>query len=538
MKYHVAHIHTSFAEEWQADVFNQQLFDLGFDTIDGEDAYIPTEQWEVHQSEIETLCADTPGVSLRSVEPCPDEDWNATWEAEHPVEEMALGVRIIPHCAFGAGHHETTSMLVETLMKSDLSGKRVLDHGTGTGILAIYAKRLGAAEVIAVDIDEKSVENAEENAALNNEHIFVRLGHTVPDDVAPLDLILANIHRNIILDNMKAYAQALAPNGELWISGFYDSDCDALINEANRHGLTLIETTTNNEWRMIRFVKKGEPKTHFALVTGASSGMGLEFAKQLALRDYNLLIVSNEEAIHDAAEKIRTEVNRINLKRAGAKAPNGGSHKPKAGVHIIPLVMDLGQQSSARELYDYTHAHGIEIEVLVNNAGVYHDRDILDDSEAFTSLIMNLHMYTPAMLCYLFGQDMKARGKGYILNVCSVTAKMAAQRLGTYGSTKAFLNNFTRALHIELKPYGVYVTNVSPGAVDTGLYSIRPWMTKLGKVLGIIASPQALVRRALRALFRGRSKVTIPAVFWHFLTFLILLIPTCVLRLIRRLKLF
>ena len=143
-------------------------------------------------------------------------------------------------------------------------------------------------------------------------------------------------------------------------------------------------------------------------------------------------------------------------------------------------------------------------------------------------------MYTPAMLCYLFGQDMKARRKGYILNVCSVTSKIAAQRLGTYGGTKAFLAHFTRALHIELRKYGVHVTNVSPGAVDTGLYSIKPWLTKLGKAFGIIVSPQTLVRRGLRAMFRGRAKVTVPAVFWHCLTTIIQCIPTGVLRLIRR----
>ena len=259
-------------------------------------------------------------------------------------------------------------------------------------------------------------------------------------------------------------------------------------------------------------------KKHFALVTGASSGMGLEFAKQLAQRGYNLLIVSNVPEIHDAAEQIKSSI--FNL---------------QSSIEVIPLVMDLGQQSSARELYNYAHEHDIEVEVLVNNAGVYHDRDILDDSEGFTSLIMNLHMYTPAMLCYLFGQDMRERRKGYILNVCSVTSKMAAQRLGTYGGTKAFLCHFTRALHIELRKYGVHVTDVSPGAVDTGLYSIPTFMTKIGKCLGIIVSPQTLVRRGLRALFHGRAKTTIPTVFWQVLCFIILLIPTCLLRLIRRL---
>ena len=152
----------------------------------------------------------------------------------------------------------------------------------------------------------------------------------------------------------------------------------------------------------------------YAIVTGASSGIGYSFAEQLLKRGYNLLIVSNVKEIEDAAKRLQ----------------DGSTN-----LQVVPLQMDLGKQGSARELYDYTHAHGMEIEVLVNNAGVYHDKDILDDSEGFTSLIMNLHMYTPAMLCYLFGQDMKQRGKGYILNVCSVTSKMAAQRLGTYGGT-------------------------------------------------------------------------------------------------------
>ena len=255
-------------------------------------------------------------------------------------------------------------------------------------------------------------------------------------------------------------------------------------------------------------------KTHFALITGASSGIGLEFARQLARKGYNLLIVSNVIGIHTAAQELR------------AAYP---------AIEVISLVMDLSRQESARELYEYTHAQDIEIEVLVNNAGVYHDRDILDDSEGFTSLILNLHMYTPAMLCYLFGQEMRARKHGYILNVCSVTSRIVAQRLGTYASTKSFLAAFTRSLHIELKPYGVYVTDVSPGAVDTGLFSIPQWVTKAGKALGIIASPEMLVRRALRALFHGRSRVVIPTVFWHILMFVIMLIPTCVLRLIRRL---
>ena len=250
MRYHCLHIETRFAEEWQADVFNQQICELGMDTIDGNAYYIPSEVWEANRAEIESLCAETEGATLLSVEECPDENWNAMWEAEHPKMELPLGITIVPHCAFGAGHHETTSMMIESLMGTDLTGKKVLDHGTGTGVLAIFAKRLGAESVIAVDIDEKSVENAQENAALNGEIIEVRLGSTPPE--GPYDLILANIHRNILLANMPAYAANLTPKGELWLSGFYESDCAALQEAAEAEGLRVTDVLARHEWRMMR----------------------------------------------------------------------------------------------------------------------------------------------------------------------------------------------------------------------------------------------------------------------------------------------
>ena len=254
MRYHCLHIETRFAEEWQADVFNQQICELGVDTIDDDAYYIPSEVWETNRAEIESLCAETEGATLRSAEECPDENWNATWEAEHPKMELPMGITIVPHCAFGAGHHETTSMMIESLLGTDLTGKKVLDHGTGTGVLAIFSKRLGAESVIAVDIDEKSVENAQENAALNGENIEVRLGSTPPE--GPYDLILANIHRNILLANMPAYAANLTPNGELWLSGFYESDCAALQAAAEAEGLRVTDVLGRHEWRMMRCRKE------------------------------------------------------------------------------------------------------------------------------------------------------------------------------------------------------------------------------------------------------------------------------------------
>ena len=258
MRYHVIHIRTTFAEEWQEAVFNQQISDLGVDTIDGEDYYIPSEILESQISNIQSQISNTEGVSLLGIEACPDENWNATWESEHPVMNLPLGITIVPHCAFGAGHHETTSMIIDALINhSPFTFRQVLDHGTGTGVLAIFAKRLGASHVVAVDIDEKSVENASENAALNNEDIEVRLGDTVPEGT--FDLILANIHRNILLANMSAYATHLNENGELWLSGFYESDVPILQAAAEQQGFTLMDVLANGEWRLMRCRKAVRP---------------------------------------------------------------------------------------------------------------------------------------------------------------------------------------------------------------------------------------------------------------------------------------
>ena len=166
--------------------------------------------------------------------------------------ELPMGVKIVPHCAFGAGYHETTSMMIDALLTADLTGKSVLDHGTGTGVLAIFAKRRGASKVVAVDIDEKSVENAKEKAELNQ--VEVEVLHTSIFDFKfqIYDLILANIHRNILIEHMHAYAESLKDGGELWLSGFYETDVPALQEAAEKEGLRVIQVLANGEWRWMR----------------------------------------------------------------------------------------------------------------------------------------------------------------------------------------------------------------------------------------------------------------------------------------------
>ena len=259
MRYHVLHIKTTFAEDWQRDVFDQQICELGVDTIDGEDYYIPSDILESQISHIQSQISLTEGATLLGIEACPDENWNAAWEAEHPIHELPLGIKIIPHCAFGAGYHETTSMMIDSLMAVTLTDKIVLDHGTGTGVLAIFAKHLGATKVIAVDIDEKSVENAKENAALNHVDIDVQHSSIFDFKFQIFDLILANIHRNILLEFMPSYANALKEGGELWLSGFYESDCAVLQTAAETNGLTLIDVLANGEWRLMKCRKAERP---------------------------------------------------------------------------------------------------------------------------------------------------------------------------------------------------------------------------------------------------------------------------------------
>ena len=256
MQYSVVHLVYSFAEEWEQDLLEQALCDIGFEVFDGENAYIQTAVLEENQEALEALIADTEGVQLLGIEQCEDINWNAQWEAEHEIIELPLGVRITPHCAFGAGHHETTSMMIAALVEAGEQGwfaqeRKVLDMGCGTGVLGIMAKKCGATQVVAVDIDDKSVTNTQETALANHVELDVRLDSTPPD--GEYDLILANIHRNILIDHMPAYARNLKAGGELWLSGFYAEDIPYLRQAAEQVGLLLTETRNINEWQWIRF---------------------------------------------------------------------------------------------------------------------------------------------------------------------------------------------------------------------------------------------------------------------------------------------
>lgn len=168
-----------------------------------------------------------------------------------------LSIEIDAHLAFGTGTHETTQMICETLLERNMKDKWVLDCGCGTGILGICALKLGAEKCLAYDIDEWSVDNTRHNAVINQVDDRLTPLHgdaTLLDAVAErFDVVLANINRNILLQDMERFVRVMAPQATLVLSGFYESDCALLEEKASSLGLMLQETKKNGEWRCLKF---------------------------------------------------------------------------------------------------------------------------------------------------------------------------------------------------------------------------------------------------------------------------------------------
>lgn len=190
----------------------------------------------------------------------PDENWNATWEAEHHFEPITLPdgqqITIIPRQAFGSGEHATTRLVLKLLATLPLQGKTVIDAGCGTGVLGIAALKLGAAGVFAYDIDEWSVRNALDNFALNGLAASVLEGDARILSCAPqADIVLANINRNILLADMPAFVEHLQPGGHLLLSGFLGEDIEPLTRRATSLHLSLLSSQADGDWRALAFQK-------------------------------------------------------------------------------------------------------------------------------------------------------------------------------------------------------------------------------------------------------------------------------------------
>jgi len=251
-----------------------------------------------------------------------------------------------------------------------------------------------------------------------------------------------------------------------------------------------------------------------ALVTGASSGIGFAFCGEFARLGYPLLMVSNED------EK---------LKEAAGDLEN------KYKVKITSVCMDLAKNDSALELFNFCEANNINIEILVNNAGIFFFKDILDTKLELNEKIINLHCLTPANLSSLFSRKIIADNrKGYILNMSSISSRMMMPGIAMYSGTKSFLRNFSRALRNEIFNKGISVTTVSPGAVATNLYNLPERYQKLGIFLKVIITPERFARKAVQKMFNKKAEY-IPGGFINTLFIIIVRsLPEWLIRIIKK----
>ena len=252
----------------------------------------------------------------------------------------------------------------------------------------------------------------------------------------------------------------------------------------------------------------------YALVTGAASGMGRIYCKDLALKGYNVVLVDiNAKGLEETAAIVKAAVE------ASEKVPA----EMKQELKLLNVVQDLSTLDAADQVYAATQQAGCDVEVLVNNAGVMYCQGIAETSERMLKLIMMVHMNTPLMLCRKYVGQMKERGCGYILNISSLAAWMSWPGIGMYGNTKAFVRNYSRELRIECQKTGVSVTNAYFGAVDTPLIPIKPSLKKLARALTVMISPEKAVRRALGATFcrrRGTMPGLLNKIFFPFIVIL------------------
>ncbi|KAA3440765.1 50S ribosomal protein L11 methyltransferase [Rufibacter hautae] len=254
-----------------SEILIAELGELGFDTFqdteEGFQAYIEDDRFseEALQEVLERY--RFAGEFPYQTQSIAKQNWNEEWEKNfeplliadkvsvradfHPKPQgIEYDIVITPKMSFGTGHHETTTLMIENQLTLDHSGKRVLDMGCGTGILAIMAEQLGAREVLGVDIEDWTVENACENAERNKcQTLEVRLGDaSVLQGEAPFDLILANINRNVLLEDMPVYSQLLLPGNPLVLSGFYTEDLPILQERATELGLIFETSRNKNNW--------------------------------------------------------------------------------------------------------------------------------------------------------------------------------------------------------------------------------------------------------------------------------------------------
>ncbi|MFM6975224.1 MAG: 50S ribosomal protein L11 methyltransferase [Sphingobacteriaceae bacterium] len=265
-------------ESYAQDILIAELAEIGFDTFEevenGFKAFIPSTQFDEYALQAILKANEALFQFTYQNNHIPQKNWNEVWESNfepifiadkiyvratfHPARpEFPYEIVIDPKMAFGTGHHQTTSLIMEMMLEEDFVGKKVLDMGCGTGILAILAEKMGATQLDAIDYDPLSYESTMENAAFNGAHHIRALcgsKEVIPQET--YDIILANINRNILLDQLDAYAAVLIPGGKLYLSGFYETpDWDILKEKAGSLGLTYQNHRVNKDWTAAKFIK-------------------------------------------------------------------------------------------------------------------------------------------------------------------------------------------------------------------------------------------------------------------------------------------
>ncbi len=257
------------------DILIAALADLEFESFSvtetGVEAYIQ-EPFD-NEALVKDIAYDDFSISYHRVE-IPKTNWNEEWEKNfnpvfvddlvcirahfHPqVNNIKHDIVITPKMSFGTGHHDTTWLVSKTMFELDFKNKSVLDMGCGTGILAILAKQLGATSILGIDIDEWSIENSIENAAINaaSDIVFKKGDASLLPVTATFDVVLANINKNILKKDLASYYQSLKNNGYVLLSGFFTADVEELTNLAQSIGFSSVDQYSKNEWAVIKLKK-------------------------------------------------------------------------------------------------------------------------------------------------------------------------------------------------------------------------------------------------------------------------------------------
>lgn len=240
----------------------------------GTTAYIQSNIFDEEKLQETLNCMPIEAEIIYTFKNIEEQNWNEEWEKNYfqplIIDDKCIiqstfhnvpptydyNIYIDPKMAFGTGHHQTTELMIREILKDDFKGKTVLDMGTGTAILAILASMKGADPITAIDIDQWAYDNAIENLNLNHiENIDVKIGGAELLGDKSFDIILANINRNILLNDIHVYSSVLNQGGYLYMSGFYVEDIPAITEECNKNGLTFCYNTTKENWTAVKFVK-------------------------------------------------------------------------------------------------------------------------------------------------------------------------------------------------------------------------------------------------------------------------------------------